>query len=106
VTETRRGAPAAPQARSGRDVLTDVIADVRTWGLSPVQEAAYLKRVAGYHHALMERAEQAERTPADHIVSAEHFGRWYAVSWYLLQLLGALVGPPVQRMSIHSEERA
>jgi hypothetical protein len=98
--------------RTGRDVITDLIADASTWKLTPLQEIAYLKRVQAYQHDLLERAERAERTPADREKSADHFGRWFAVSSYLIALLDTAFGAYVieaygiEHTSIHSEEQA
>jgi hypothetical protein len=92
--------------RTGRDVVADLMADATAWRLSPMQEIAYLHRVKSYHYDLLERAEQAERSPADHVKSAEHFGRWVAVSSYLIWLLKAVLkGHGLKRASIHGEER-
>jgi hypothetical protein len=94
------------EERTGAMVIEDVRADASAWGLSPVRELAYLVRISGYHKRLMERAEQAERTPADHAESAEHFGRWFAVTRYLVLLGKAVDAAYSPRASIHREEAA
>jgi hypothetical protein len=91
--------------RTARHVIEDVLDDLAVWGLTVLQEVHYLTRISAYHKRLFDCAQRAERTPADRVRTAAHFGRWFGVTSYLLWLTKPLMEYRPPAGGIHRAER-